>query len=38
MEWLTLTYKDNEALDQAIVNDIEKSKRKRISQPGFTGQ
>ena len=27
-EWLTLTYKDNEALSEAIVKEIEKSKEK----------
>jgi len=28
VEWLTLTYKDNEALDPTIVNEIEKAKEK----------
>lgn len=33
VEWLTLTYKDNEALDQSIVDDIEKSKKKGFNNP-----
>lgn len=34
-EWLTLTYKDNEALDESIVNDIEKSKLKGFKNPNL---
>lgn len=32
-EWLTLTYKDNEALDKAIVKEIEKAKVKAYYDP-----
>ena len=32
-EWLTLTYKDNEALDESIINEIEKAKAKAYYNP-----
>lgn len=34
VEWLTLTYKDNEALPESIVREIEKAKIKAYYDPG----
>jgi phage terminase large subunit len=33
-EWLTLTYKDNEALPESIIKEIEKAKKKAYYDPG----
>jgi phage terminase large subunit len=37
-EWLTLTYKDNEALAEAIVREIEKAKAKAYFNPNLEGE
>jgi phage terminase large subunit len=38
VEWLTLTYKDNEFLDYAIIKEIEKAKYKAFYNPEFDDQ